>query len=146
MSIKKVRKQSGGFSLIELMIVVAIIGIIAAVALPSYSKYMEKTRRLDATSFLIEAAGEQVRFFSENNRYGAIMGELGYGADDAATTESEDGHYTISVESDTETSFVLTATPVAGGLQAGDTECGSFTLNSSEQKGVTGTIDAANCW
>lgn len=144
MSIKIVNKKSGGFSLIELLITVAIIGILAAIALPSYTKYMEKTRRLDATSFLIEVAGEQIRFFSENNRYGTTMAELGYGAAD--TADSEDGHYNVSVVSDTATSYVLTAAPVAGGLQVGDTECASFTLTSSEQKGITGTSNAPACW
>jgi len=145
MSIKIIRKKSGGFSLIELMITVAIIGIIAAVALPSYTKYMEKTRRLDATSFLIEVAGEQIRFFSENNRYGATMAELGFGTAD--TADSEDGHYIVSITPNTaRSSYVLTAAPVTGGLQDDDTECASFTLTSSEQKGVTGTSDALGCW
>lgn len=144
MSSKISRKHSSGFSLIELLIVVAIIGIIAAIALPSYSAYVEKTRRLDGTSFLIEAAGEQIRFFSENNRYGTTMAELGYGAN--ATADSKDGHYTVSIASGSETSYVLTATPVAGGLQANDAECASLTLTSSEQKGITGSGNAQDCW
>jgi len=144
MSSTSTSKKIDGFSLIELLIVIAIIGIIAAVAIPSYSSYMTKTRRVDGTTMLIETAGEQFRFFSEYNRYGTDMSELGYGND--ATENSEEGHYTISIVSDTPTSYVLTATPVAGGAQANDTECGSLTLTSSDQKGSTGTADAANCW
>lgn len=141
---QKRNKKSGGFSLVELLIVIAIIGIIAAIAIPSYSSYMTKTRRIDGTSFLIEVAGEQFRFFSEYNRYATSMDELGYGT--GATADSEEGFYTLSIVSDTPTSYVLTATPVATGPQSNDAECGSLTLNSSEQKGVTGTSNALDCW
>lgn len=144
MAMVSTRRKTQGFSLIELLIVIAIIGIIAAIALPSYTSYMTKTRRVDATSFLIEAAGEQFRFFSEYNRFGTTMAELGYG--NGATEISDEGHYVVSIVSDTPTSYVLTATPVAGGQQDGDAECTSFTLSSSDQKGATGTLPAADCW
>jgi len=141
---KRCSRKTGGFSLIEVLIVVAIIGIIAAVAIPSYTSYMEKARRADAASFLTEVASEQFRFFSEYNRYGTTMAELGYGND--AVENSKEGFYTVSITSNSDTNYLLTAAPVAGGPQANDTECGSFTLSSSNQKGVTGTASAAECW
>ena len=137
-------KRTSGFSLIELLIVVAILGIIAAIAVPSYLSYMTDTRRTDATSTLIEVAGEQFRYYSENNTYTDSMSDLGYGTADTAL--SKEGLYTISLVSASANSFVITATPVAGAAQASDTECTTFTLSSSNQKGSTGSISAQECW
>lgn len=141
---KRTKKISSGFSLIELLIVIAILGIIAAVAMPFYTNYMVEARRVDAVTFLTEVASEQIRFFSENNRYGTTMAELGYGND--AVENSNDGFYTVSITTNSPTSYVLTATPVTTGPQANDSECAAFTLTSSSQKGVTGTANANDCW
>lgn len=144
MNKRSMSKQASGFSLIELLIVVAILGIIAAIAVPSYTSYMTDTRRTDATSMLVEVASEQFRYYSENNAYTDKMSDLGYGAAD--TAPSKEGLYTISLVSATANSFVITATPVAGAAQANDTECTTFTLSSSNQKGATGSISAQECW
>jgi len=145
MKIKQYSHRSGGFSLVELMIVVVVIALLAAIAIPSYTSYMLDSRRVDGVSFLTEVAGEQVRFFSENNRYAATMAELGYGND--ATDNSNEGFYTLSITtSNANQSYVLTATPVAAGPQANDTECAVLTLNSSKQKTVSGTGTPADCW
>jgi len=133
-------KQQKGFTLIELLVVIAILGIIVAIAVPSYSSFMEKTRRVDAITILSEVAGEQQRFLSENNRYAKNMVEMGYPQDPLI---SEEGYYSVSVENPTDTSFILSATPVAGEAQAGDTECGTFTLNSG---GVKDSANGVDCW
>ena len=136
--------KQGGFTLIEVMIVVAIIAIIAAFGIPSYNSYMEKTRRVDAVTILSEIAGEQQRFYTENNRYAADMTEMGY---PAATALSENGFYSASVTDSTGSSYTVTATPVAGEAQENDTGCASFTINSAGIKGVEGaTLSAAECW
>ena len=128
------------------MIVVAIIGIIAAIGVPSYTTYMEKTRRVDAVTILSEIAGEQQRFYTENNRYAADMTEMGY--PDAAVL-SENGFYsaTVTAIDGNGSSYTVTATPVAGGAQEDDTDCASFTINSAGIKGVEGaTLTARDCW
>ena len=135
--------SNNGFTLIEMMIVVAVIGIIAAIAVPSYSQYMFDARRTDAIAFLSEVAGEQQRYFTENNQYATSMSEMGYG--DAATFDTPEGHYVVSVTNPDSTGrFLLTATPVTGGKQAGDDECLAFTISDTGVKGNTGSH--TDCW
>ena len=132
-----------GFTLIEILIAVAIIGIIAAIAVPSYSQYLRDARRTDAITFLSEVAGEQVRYFSDNNQYATDMQELGYGS--AATFVTPEGHYQVSVSNPGGTGrFLLTATPVATGRQASDTECKAFTISDTGVRQNTGYN--TDCW
>lgn len=133
--------KNHGFTMVELLIAVAIMGIIAAVAIPSYSGYLTESRRTDAKTLLLEAAGEQARFFSENNSYAASMTAMGYGADSEPT---ESGHYNVAVSAATATSFTLTAT--AAGDQANDAVCGNLSINSVGTKLESGTGTTADCW
>ena len=112
--------------------------------MPSYGSYVTKTRRADATIFLVEVAGEQQRYFSDNNDYAMTMAALGY-----ADATSAEGHYTVAIarpSATATTGFVLTATPVTGGLQANDAVCTAFTLDSTGGKGATGTGGREGCW
>ena len=145
-------KKNKGFTLIELMIVVAVVAILAAVAYPSYQDSVQKTRRADAKAALERAAGLQERFFTENNSYAfpADIGKVG----GASSTE---GYYTITlantdlagtscVSGGYAPCFLFTAT--ATGVQTKDTDCDKFTL---DEKGVRaaktkgGAVNAA-CW
>ena len=135
-------RVTDGFTLIEVIVVVAIIGIVAGIAVPSYSKYLTDVRRTDAISFLSEVAGEQVRYFSNNNQYATSMQQLGYGT--AATFSTPEGYYVVSVDNSTALKFILTAAPVAGGKQANDSECANFTISNTGQKKSTGT--KTDCW
>ena len=116
------RLKIQGFTLIELMIVVVIIGIIAAVAYPSYNNSVPKARRSDGQAALMDIMNAEERYFTENNTYTTTI------ADVNKSTTSEEGHYTISAAacgSGIDTCVILTGTPQ--GTQASD---GNLTLNS----------------
>lgn len=149
------RVKSIGFTLIELMVAIAILAVIASVALPSYVANIERTRRSDALSALTQAAALQERQFFSTNSYSNDIGLLMTGVT-AATLTTPDGFYTLAAASTDATCggagtagtcFVLTAT--AAGTQADDTDCNVFTLTSA---GVQSVVDDANadstaeCW
>lgn len=138
-------KRQSGFTLIELLIAVAIVAVLVAVALPVYTNFITKANRTDAMNFLSEVAGEQQRYFSENNTYATKMSALGYGTKDDAI--SPEAHYTIAISNANGAAkgFELSATPVAGGRQANDGQCKIFTISSTGVKANSGGTDT-NCW
>lgn len=130
-------KRRSGFTLVEVIIVVAILGVLAAIAVPSYLAHVQNTRRTDATVLLTEAAGEQFRFYSEFNSYAGDMSSMGY-ANNAMVTD--EGHYTVTVESADGVSFVLLARPVASSPQVNDTDCPELRIDSA------GLKSPRDCW
>lgn len=139
-------KPAAGFTLMEVMIVVVIVGILLAVALPGYQNSLEKGRRADAKSALLDVANRQEQFMLDRSTYTVDMTELGFGADPMV---SEEGFYTVDAAAcataTIQRCYVLTATPVAGGGQANDTRCTSFIMDSTGAKTATGS-DLNNCW
>ena len=140
---KRVYKQSG-FTLIELMVVIAIIGIIAAIAMPSYNSYLKKSRRADAKIALTKMADAQERWYLQKSTYTTDVTEIG-GAD------SPDGDYTLSAAAGADgilNGYVLTAVADTNGLQAGDSDCKTYTLSSTGIKAALTSGGAANtkCW
>ncbi|MGJ7528323.1 type IV pilin protein [Variovorax sp. GB1P17] len=143
------RRTGAGFTLIELMIVVAVVAILAAIAYPSYVRYVQKARRTDAKTALLDLATREERFFSINNTYAGTAAQLGYGGTfpiDVLTSGT--AFYQIAVTASTAaalaTGFTATATPV--GAQTGDTLCGSYSIDQMGTQGSTGTLGAAGCW
>ncbi len=133
-----------GFTLIELMIVVAIVGIIAMVAYPSYQDSVRKSRRVDATGALVEAAAMQERLYSENNSY-ADNSDLDRLVVNSDGVSSREGYYSLAVDvsecgGPPFNCFSITATAV--GPQAADVNCATFTINHRNQK----TATSADCW
>jgi type IV pilus assembly protein PilE len=148
-----------GFTLIELMITVAIVGILAAVAYPSYREYVAKSRRAEAQALLMQSSQWMERFYAENYSYSANT--AGVAVDDASmfparysqSPASGTAAYTIAVNA-TATTFTVTATRT--GTMAAD-KCGNFQITHTGVKQLaTGTFSSAagatqvaamqNCW
>jgi type IV pilus assembly protein PilE len=121
--------------LIELVVVVAIIGILASIAVPSYRNYVLRSQRTDATTALLKLAAAQEKFYLQNNTYTADEAKVG-----GAT--SEKGWYTVDITAANANNFAATATPVSGGPQAKDTHCASFSINEVGKRDAT----YADCW
>ena len=124
-----------GFTLIELMIVVAIIGILAAIAYPSYVNYITKSARSEGVAAVMRVANLQEQYYLDNRAYATDMTKLGLSANPFVT---EHGHYSLASAGNS--SFTITAT--AKGAQASrDSTCGTITMTSAGVKGPS-----AECW
>jgi len=107
-------RQNRGFSLIELLIAVAIVSILATIAYPSFLEQIRKARRADAQSVLLEAAQYMERFYTENNRYDENTGGTSVALPGALTQSPLDGSskfYDIAIQATTTSTYTLRATP-----------------------------------
>lgn len=146
------RMTSSGFTLIELMVTVAIVSILATIAVASYSSQIQKSRRTDARSALLDLAGREEKLFSTNNAYSATPSDLGYAAVGTPWPISVgSGYYTVTVAvpdpaqaAATPTTYAITATAV--GTQLNDTACATLSVNQLGQQSSTGTGTPATCW
>lgn len=138
-------KKHQGFTLIEVMIVVAIIGILTAIAIPSYSEYIRRGHRADARAGLLQAQQWLERASTATGNYPTALPSTLTWAGDATK------RYTIAIGGPaTTSSFTLTATPRAGTPQVGD-KCGNYTLTHTGVRGANGKIQSdagfdVTCW
>ncbi len=130
-------RRTAGFTLIELMIAVAVVAILAAIAYPNYTEHVRKGRRAEAKAAMGDAANRLERCFTRFNSYAAAeCAGVGSGA-------TENGYYALSISA-TARSFTLTATPQ--NAQADDA-CGAFTLTHTGVRGLSVTPPAGKvCW
>ena len=133
-------RYANGFTLIEIMITIVIVGILASIAYPSYVNQMQQARRADCQAALMQLAGVMERDFSRNNQYRNLIAAGGF--PNQCPIDGGNASYTLGYQALTATTYTLQATPA--GPQAGD-PCGTLTLTNTLLKGQSsGTL--AECW
>lgn len=145
-------KSQFGFTLIELMIAVLIVGILAAIAYPSYVDSVTKSNRRTAQACLSNYAQYMERFYTANMRYDENVDgdENTLPTLDCATGQNSGQHYTYAIPTLSRSTYTLSATPIVGSTQASrDSACGVQTINQAGTKGAAGSTaaaDVAKCW
>lgn len=128
-----------GFSLIELMLVIALIGILTSIILPAYHHHLTRVRRTNATIALTEIASRLEQYYAKNTTYsGAKIDDLNI------NNNSYKGFYSMSIKTDDNT-YVIEAGPI--GKQAmEDASCGTLSIEQNGNKKISGNGDLATCW
>lgn len=139
-------RKIAGFTLIEVMVAVAIVGILSAIAYPSYLSYVQKTRRSDGQEKLLDLAAQMERSFFANNKYPADSDAnfllLGGRA-------SKDGYYTVTISASSDNTYTLKAVPASGKSQAKDKDCAELTIDNTGKKAslnASSTDSTDLCW
>lgn len=130
------RRRSRGITLIELMVVIAVVAILGSIAVSSYRNYLVRTNRTEAKMALLRIQAAQEKYFLQQNAYGTLA-QLGI----PAVTPS--GYYNIAIALDEDNPLEYTATATAAAGQAEDESCPAFTIN---QQGERTPADDTGCW
>jgi len=145
------RNRQAGVTLMELLIVVAIIAMISAFAYPSYTQFVVRSKRTAATGALMQIADRQQQFFMDNKRYAATLTSLGYANDSImiddegrVVPDADAGRvYNVRISASNIVTYELTATPQLKQAER-DGKCGSLTLTNTGARGQSGASD--KCW
>lgn len=140
-TIRKTNKRTHGFTLLELLIAMVIMGILISLAYPAYKSSMQKSRRSDALSTLTKDQLILERCYSQNFSYTTACGAL-----PVFPQTSAQGFYSIGLSNRGASTYTLTATPI--GIQADDTSCASMSINQANVKTATNSSGTAqtDCW
>lgn len=147
-------KTEKGFTLIELMIVIVVVGILFFVAIPTYQQYVLKSNRSVARGKLLDVVARMEQYFSNNRIYIEDLGELGYGSVDGDGDVGVASNSNLVAPTSADAVYEIEATVIAGppatfsisaipkNVQVKDTECGTFTISSDGDRSAAGS----NCW
>ena len=142
------RTRIGGFTLLELVMTLAVVAILAAIAYPSYSQSIINGRRADGSTALLNLANRLEQYYAQNNTYATATIASGVATTDVlSTAASSQGFYTVSITAQAANTYTIRATRASA--QTADTHCGNFTLTSAGVKGIVNYASGytvAQCW
>lgn len=145
------RRFGGGFTLLELMIVVVVVSILTAIAIPSYQEYVRRSNRATAKAALTEVISRQESFRADRKAYSTALANLGYPAnlylrrDGSIQNTATEAIYLLQFQgAASATAFTIEAVPQAG-VQLTD-KCGTLRVASTGAKTATGTLGSEKCW
>lgn len=136
-------KYNKGFTLVELMITVVIVGILASVAIPAYTQYTVRAKRAAAESFIMSVANKQEQYILDARQYATTLALL-----NMTPPADVSAHYNITITTDmtaTPPAYTIEAAPT-GSQATNDTKCGTVSINQAGTKGETGTGALGDCW
>ncbi len=136
------RGRVAGFTLIELMITVAIIAVLAAIGYPSYTRYIARANRSAAESFMLEVTSRQERYLLDARQYAADLATLGMTVPD---TVSPNYGVTITNVTAAPPGYTVQAAPIDAQAN-NDANCGTLTISGTGAKAASGSGGVANCW